>query len=196
VTIENQSQLPDKKRLAPERIWILEHSARADYDATLFVEKPSARGVEYVRADLLQQPQVPDKRLAEITARLDTEWAKHSYAHEISEDVRYLLSLLQQPTTSERCGEPWLCPSCGADEPSLKCWRCGTVSRPVAATGAREGDCDGWATSAMYPKGPRPPHIPPPAWEWYKPTGADYDKLPPAMKEHVDSGGLDIRKRS
>lgn len=27
----------------------------------------------------------------------------------------------------------------------------------------REGDCDGMAVSAMYPKGPRPPHIPEPA---------------------------------
>jgi hypothetical protein len=59
----------------------------------------------------------------------------------------------------------------------------------------REGDCDGFAMSAMYPKGTRPPHIPAPAWEWFKPTGDYYDSLPPAMKEHVDNGGLDIRKR-
>jgi hypothetical protein len=59
----------------------------------------------------------------------------------------------------------------------------------------REGDCDGMAVSAMYPKGPRPPHVPAPAWEWFKPTGKDYARLSPAMKEHVDAGGLDIRKR-
>jgi hypothetical protein len=59
----------------------------------------------------------------------------------------------------------------------------------------REGDCDGTAYSAMYPEGPRPKHIPPPAWEWFKPTGSEYRKLSAAMKEHVDRGGLDIRKR-
>lgn len=59
----------------------------------------------------------------------------------------------------------------------------------------REGDCGGVAVSAMYPKGPRPAHIPAPAWEWFKPTGADYERLSPAMKERVDQGGLDLRKR-
>lgn len=58
-----------------------------------------------------------------------------------------------------------------------------------------EGDCDGMAVSAMYPKGPRPARIPEPAWEWFKPDGDEYENLSPAMKDHVDRGGLDIRKR-
>lgn len=58
----------------------------------------------------------------------------------------------------------------------------------------KEGDCDGDAYSAMYPDGPRPARIPPPAWEWFKPTGSEYNKLSRAMKEHVDRGGLDIRR--
>jgi len=59
----------------------------------------------------------------------------------------------------------------------------------------KEGDCDGFAQSSFYPSGPRPPHIPSPSWEWFKPTGKDYKKLSRAMKEHVDAGGLDIRRR-
>lgn len=59
----------------------------------------------------------------------------------------------------------------------------------------READCDGMARSAMYPQGPRPAHIPEPAWEWFKPTGKAYKRLSPAMKDHVDRGGLDIRRR-
>ena len=55
--------------------------------------------------------------------------------------------------------------------------------------------CKGMAQSQFYPVGPRPIHIPPPAWEWYKPTGADFDNLSAAMKEHVYKGGLDIRRR-
>ena len=55
--------------------------------------------------------------------------------------------------------------------------------------------CKGMAQSASYPKGPRPAHIPPPAWEWYKPTGTDFDSLSREMKEHIYKGGLDIRRR-
>ena len=30
-------------------------------------------------------------------------------------------------------------------------------------------------------------------FEWYKPTGEEYEKLSPEMKEYVDKGGLDMR---
>jgi hypothetical protein len=57
------------------------------------------------------------------------------------------------------------------------------------------GDCTGDMHSAFYPKGPRPPHIEPPSYEWYKPVGAEYDALSEIMKtEHVDRGGLILRK--
>ncbi len=56
------------------------------------------------------------------------------------------------------------------------------------------GDCSGQAESAFYPKGPRPLHIPAPAWEWYKPEADEYKWLSGAIKEHVDQGGLLIRK--
>jgi hypothetical protein len=58
-----------------------------------------------------------------------------------------------------------------------------------------ENVCDGMATSSFYPQGPRPADIPPPSWEWYKPTGREYRNLSKGMKEHVDKGGLDIRAR-
>lgn len=69
----------------------------------------------------------------------------------------------------------------------------------------REGDCDGMAESAFYPKGPRPAHIPAPSWEWYKVERwevigehrvetREYHNLDPGLKDHVDKGGLLIRK--
>ncbi len=53
-------------------------------------------------------------------------------------------------------------------------------------------DCDGTACSGFYRK-----HLisPVPQWEWFKPVGSEYRKLNRAMREHVDKGGLDIRKR-
>lgn len=60
------------------------------------------------------------------------------------------------------------------------------------ATG-REGDCGGHAESWFYRT---VAGIPPPAWEWFKPVGSEYRKLHRAMREHVDMGGLDIRRRT
>ena len=59
------------------------------------------------------------------------------------------------------------------------------------ATG-REGDCDGMAQSSFYR--PEMEHASP-AWEWFKPVGSEYRKLNRDMREHVDKGGLDIRRR-
>ena len=61
----------------------------------------------------------------------------------------------------------------------------------------REGDCCGMAESS-YPSAEKPSWkpswVPDPAWEWFRPVGAEYRKLNRAMREHVDKGGLDIRK--
>lgn len=51
--------------------------------------------------------------------------------------------------------------------------------------------CRGMAQSAFYPRGPRPSHVPPPAWEWYKP--APSQKLKPWEREHVEQGGVLLR---
>ena len=63
----------------------------------------------------------------------------------------------------------------------------------------REGDCHGMAQSSFYPSGEKPSWkpswVPDPAWEWFKPVGAEYRKLNRAMREHVNKGGLDIRPR-
>lgn len=57
--------------------------------------------------------------------------------------------------------------------------------------------CKGMAVSSGYPPGPRPPHIPAPAWEWYRPSPKETAKLErkqPGMAEHVRKGGLAIRR--
>jgi len=56
--------------------------------------------------------------------------------------------------------------------------------------------CKGMAYSEMYPKGPRPEHISPPKWEWYKPTPDEFEKLSEEMKNHIYRGGLNIRSRT
>jgi hypothetical protein len=59
------------------------------------------------------------------------------------------------------------------------------------ATG-QEGDCDGMAQSSMYRV---PADTPEPGWEWFKPCGSEYRKLSRQMRDHVDKGGLDIRRK-
>jgi len=63
------------------------------------------------------------------------------------------------------------------------------------ATG-KVGDCPGMAVSEMYPEGPRPAHIPPPAFEWYRPSPAEVEKMEPDMQVHVRAGGLELRPRT
>ena len=84
------------------------------------------------------------------------------------------------------------------------CDKCGgkTVTRDVhegvtpfmlrCRASGHEGDCDGKAYSAMY-RVPKELGLIP-MWEWFKPVGSEYNKLSDAMKEHVDKGGLDLRK--
>lgn len=50
--------------------------------------------------------------------------------------------------------------------------------------------CQGMSYSAFYRV--RPGLVP--DHEWYRPEGAEYDALNDAMKQHVDMGGLDIRR--
>jgi hypothetical protein len=61
----------------------------------------------------------------------------------------------------------------------------------------REEGCDNEMISAGYPTGPRPPHLPQPGWEWYRPEAnalgrfGDIDEV----HEYIVRGGLNIRKR-
>mgnify|MGYP005831713865 CR=1 FL=1 len=68
----------------------------------------------------------------------------------------------------------------------------GTTPFMIGCRAKGIGVCDGTAYSAFYPEGPRPKHIPAPAWKWVRPTGEAYEKLSPAMKEYVDMGGLEL----
>jgi hypothetical protein len=62
------------------------------------------------------------------------------------------------------------------------------------ADGSLEPTCEGQAVSMFYPPEPWPDDVPTePQFEWFRPTGAEYDALSPEMKEHVDKGGLDLR---
>ena len=61
-----------------------------------------------------------------------------------------------------------------------------------------ERDCLGMAASSFYPEGPRPAHIPPPAWEWYKPTITEAraeDRKFSGMADPARRGGLFLRRR-
>lgn len=53
--------------------------------------------------------------------------------------------------------------------------------------------CKGRAVSSCYPEGPRPAHIPPPAFEWYRPTPKQARRMGREMADHVARGGLALR---
>lgn len=57
-----------------------------------------------------------------------------------------------------------------------------------------DGFCIGTAQSSFYPKGPKPPHIRDPEWEWYKPTTTE--GLSDGERAHVERGGLLLRGRT
>ncbi len=113
-------------------------------------------------------------------------------------------SLLRDPikldTNSPRPAAPdrvnvYTCEKCGGYTVTIDIHEGVTPFMLRCRASGREGDCNGMAESSCYPKGPRPSHIPEPAWEWFKPVGSEYRKLNRDMREHVDKGGLDIRKR-
>lgn len=65
--------------------------------------------------------------------------------------------------------------------------------------GCKTPGCRSMASSSMYPKAPRPEHIPSPKWEWYKPTriqAIKKDRKYPGTLDHVESGGLLLRERT
>lgn len=53
--------------------------------------------------------------------------------------------------------------------------------------------CRGKAHSLGYPNGPRPAHVPPPTFEWYKPTEKQARRMGEEMAYHVSRGGLALR---
>jgi hypothetical protein len=108
--------------------------------------------------------------------------------------VKIDVTMLTPKTAAPDRINVWTCPKCGGYTVCIDIHEGVTPFMLRCRASGREGDCDGMATSAFYPKGPRPPHIPPPAWEWFRPVGSEYRKLSAAMREHVDKGGLDIRK--
>ncbi len=65
------------------------------------------------------------------------------------------------------------------------------------------GYCIGTGKSHMYPKGPMPPHIKPPKWEWALPTLAEIDAIVAenpeyegAVRTYYDGSHLHLRPRT
>jgi hypothetical protein len=87
----------------------------------------------------------------------------------------------------------YTCQKCGGKTITLDLAEGVTPFMLGCRASGNEFECDGFAQSAMY----RIPHdTPEHGWEWFRPVGSEYRKLSRAMKEHVDNGGLDIRKRA
>lgn len=84
---------------------------------------------------------------------------------------------------------------------------CRSRSRPdrplkPELTGA-DGFCIGTANSSFYPRGPKPPWISEPKWEWYLPNETELEAECAAEPEsrnsiiaHVKNGGLMLRPRT
>jgi hypothetical protein len=62
--------------------------------------------------------------------------------------------------------------------------------------GCKTPGCNHDTTSSFYPRGPKPPHIPEPQWEWFKPTAKQLRKMDEGMRQHCEMGGLDLRART
>lgn len=65
--------------------------------------------------------------------------------------------------------------------------------------GCKELGCNSMASSSMYPKVPRPSHLPAPKWEWYRPTrkqALKKERQYPGTLDHVENGGLLLRERT
>lgn len=88
-----------------------------------------------------------------------------------------------------------------------KCEKCGglTVARHAdegvtpmflaCRASGRVGDCDGQAESMFYPAPPVPESVLEQLkWEWYRPSKRAIRKLEPAMRYHVEGGGLLLRR--
>lgn len=88
----------------------------------------------------------------------------------------------------------YVCPVCAGYTVTIDIHRGVTPFMLGCRASGRPGDCGGMAESSFYPKGTQPAHIPPPSWEWYTPSDAEYRRLNRDMREHVDKGGLMIRK--
>jgi hypothetical protein len=86
----------------------------------------------------------------------------------------------------------YVCEKCGGNTVTIDIHEGCTPFMLDCRASGKEGDCDGMAQSSFYRVSPLSPE---PQWEWFKPIEEDYDSLSPAMRQHVDDGGLDIRRR-
>ena len=86
---------------------------------------------------------------------------------------------------------------------AINAWVCETCGLATVAVHRDEGTtpymlgcralpgCTGVGRSMFYraPEGGWPE----PRWEWYRPEGADLAAMSPAMRDHIERGGLEIR---
>lgn len=77
----------------------------------------------------------------------------------------------------------------------IKCRKRSTLDRPIEAKYlGKDGECVGTARSSLYPRKPKPAHIPDPTHEWYKPESTK--GLDDFERDHVQNGGLLLRRRT
>ncbi len=86
----------------------------------------------------------------------------------------------------------YTCPKCGGQTVTIDVDEGVTPFMLRCRATGQEGDCDGMAQSCWYRV---PADSPEPQWEWFKPCGSEYQKLSRQMRDHVDKGGLDIRRK-
>ncbi len=58
-----------------------------------------------------------------------------------------------------------------------------------------DNPCKGMGVSLMYPDAPMPQHVVEAVrWEWYKPSGRAAREMDAGMREHIERGGLALRR--
>lgn len=110
------------------------------------------------------------------------------------EDVKEWRERMRQQRAGHHGINAWKCPLCGLN---TVCIDVDPGVTPMLLACRRTPGCKGLAVSSGYPHQYPPEHIVANLeWEWAIPTRKQYMRLDPAMKEHIDKGGLMLQPRT
>jgi hypothetical protein len=108
----------------------------------------------------------------------------------LAPDIQAYITLLAAQMGDRRVNG-YHCPSCGR---TLIVTHLDEGVTPVFLACRKTAGCTGQSHSLGYPPSPVPAYLGEPTHEWYRPGQEQFDSLDPAMREHVERGGLMLRE--
>jgi hypothetical protein len=86
----------------------------------------------------------------------------------------------------------WRCDACGEH---TYCVHIDDGVTPMFLGCRATPGCSGRGVSLMYPAPPVPQYVlDEVAWEWFKPSPRRVRRMEPAMRDHIEKGGLELRE--